>query len=100
MVFSHCTAALARFWETQVVPTRLEGNFEFLSHTARPMWKPVTNVAVTPRKYEIGAFLSCFHFSCVRVVFGRLVGFVWESLGGGEEGQGMVVVANRELRRE
>ncbi|KAL8630862.1 hypothetical protein Q9189_003447 [Teloschistes chrysophthalmus] len=42
MVFSHCTAALARFWQTQVVPTRPEGDFEFLSHTARPMWKPVT----------------------------------------------------------
>lgn len=92
MVFSHCTAALARFWQTQVVPTRPEGDFEFLSHTARPMWKPVTKVAVTPRKYEIGAFcrVSFSRVVCGNVGFGGCGVYlgVWEEARGPRDGFG------------
>ena len=53
MLMEHCTAALHRFYVMQVGP-HIDQDYEFLAHDARPMYKPVQQVAVTPRKYSVG----------------------------------------------
>ncbi|KAL8703171.1 MAG: hypothetical protein Q9201_003647 [Fulgogasparrea decipioides] len=55
LVLDHCASALKRFWQTQVAPTLRTGDWEFVAHTARPQFKPLQRVAVTPRKYEVGS---------------------------------------------
>ena len=73
----HCTAALHRFYVMQVGP-HIDRDYEFLAHDARPMYKPIQQVAVTPRKYSVGMFWNFFYF------FWR--GFVGMQRGGGYEG--------------
>lgn len=60
MLMEHCTAALHRFYVMQVGP-HIDQDYEFLAHDARPMYKPVQQVAVTPRKYSVG-MSEFFHF--------------------------------------
>lgn len=59
MLMEHCTAALHRFYVTQVGP-HIDQDYEFLAHDARPMYKPVQQVLVTPRKYSVGRFVFFF----------------------------------------
>ncbi|CAO1596264.1 hypothetical protein XANCAGTX0491_000116 [Xanthoria calcicola] len=54
MLMEHCTAALHRFYVMQVGP-HIDRDYEFLAHDARPMYKPIQQVAVTPRKYSVGS---------------------------------------------
>ena len=61
MLMEHCTAALHRFYVMQVGPY-MDRDYEFLAHDARPMYKPVQQVAVTPRKYSVGMFWNFFYF--------------------------------------
>lgn len=51
---SECTAALHRFYVTQVQPSR-STEFEFLGIGARPEFKHPPDLAVTPRKYTVGS---------------------------------------------
>ena len=67
ILMEHCTAALHRFYVTQVAP-HIDQDYEFVGHDARPMYKPVQQVLVTPRKYSVGEFdrLSCRFISVGR----------------------------------
>ncbi|KAL8675952.1 MAG: hypothetical protein Q9186_007478, partial [Xanthomendoza sp. 1 TL-2023] len=49
----NCAGALQRFWSTQVAPTAGH-EFEFIAHDVQPVYKPVQQIAVTPRKYAWG----------------------------------------------
>ncbi|CAL8576699.1 hypothetical protein XPA_002565 [Xanthoria parietina] len=71
MLMEHCTAALHRFYVMQVGP-HIDQDYEFLAHDARPMYKPVQQVAVTPRKYSVG--MSEFFSFCSGVGFARMPG--------------------------
>ena len=53
LLMEHCTAALHRFRVTQVAPYS-DQDYEFLAHDARPMYLPMRQVLVTPRKYNVG----------------------------------------------
>ncbi|KAL8726802.1 MAG: hypothetical protein Q9166_006484 [cf. Caloplaca sp. 2 TL-2023] len=54
MLMEHCTTALHGFYNTQVRPSA-DRDYEFLAYNAMPMYKPVQQVAITPRKYEVGS---------------------------------------------
>ncbi|KAI4127120.1 MAG: hypothetical protein LQ338_003362 [Usnochroma carphineum] len=53
LTMEDCTAALHRFFDSQVKP-HMDTDFEFLGINAAPRFKPYREVAVTPRKYDSG----------------------------------------------